>query len=54
MFSLFLAMILSGSTVERAAIDNVTFKTAAQCEQYKTAMHYADSASLKFTCEKTK
>ena len=54
MISLFLAMIVSGSTIEKAAIDNVSFKTVAQCEQYKKAMHYSDSASLKFTCEKTK
>lgn len=54
MISLFLAMIISGSTVEKAAIDNVTFKTIEQCQQYKKAMQYADSKSLKFTCEKTK
>ena len=53
MISLFLAMIVSGSIVEKSVIDNVTFKTTAQCEQYKTAMRYSDSKSLKFTCEKT-
>ena len=54
MISLFLAMIVNGTTAEKAAIDNVTFKTVEQCQQYKKAMHYADTKALKFTREKTK
>ena len=49
MFSLFLTVLISGQPVTNT-IDNVTFNSMQECNNYKMAMNYHNSNHLTFKC----
>lgn len=52
MFVLVLTLFIGGNVEAAHEIDNVRFKTVAQCEAYKARMSYNDTEHLIFTCTK--
>ena len=52
-FSLFLTVLISGQPVTNT-IDNITFNSMQECNNYKMAMNYHNSNHLTFKCGKTK
>ena len=53
MFSLFLTILISGQSYTNT-IDNITFNSMQECNNYKMAMNYHNSNHLTFKCGKTK
>lgn len=52
MIALVLTLLIGGNVEAAHEIDNVRFKTVAQCEAYKARMKYKDTTRLIFTCTK--